>query len=93
MLRQITLMLKLKVSTGRRVTLPKQLCESLEISPGDILQLQRVIKDEREFWRLTRERKPERPWLGSLRKYATGKGHGTKAIQDSIAIGRITVES
>lgn len=81
-------MLKIKVSTKRQATFPKAVCESLGVSPGDDLFLDRRLEDEREVWVLTPAKQPSRPWLGSLREYAAGQSHDMDMIRESIANAR-----
>ncbi len=81
-------MLKIKVSSKRQATFPKQVCESLGIQPGDDLLLDRRIEADREVWFLTPAKDLPRPWLGSLRQYAQGKSHHMDSIRQSIASGR-----
>ena len=86
-------MLKVKVSSKRQVTFPKQVCESLGIQSGDEILLDRDVKSNQEVWYLKPAREETRSWLGSLRKYARNKDHNMDAIRDSIAKGRITKRS
>ena len=86
-------MLKIKVSSKRQATFPKQVCESLGIEPGDDLLLDRRVEAGEEVWFLTPARQHQRPWLGSLRQYAAGKENGMDAIRKSIASGRATHRS
>ena len=86
-------MLKVKVSSKRQVTFPKQVCESLGIQSGDEILLDRDVKCNQEVWYLKAAREETRSWMGSLREYARNKGHSMNAVRDSIARGRISKRS
>ena len=81
-------MMKIKVSAKRQATFPKQVCEALGVRPGDDLFLDRRIENDREVWVITPAREVPRPWLGRLRKYASGKGHDMDTIRASVARSR-----
>jgi len=81
-------MLKIKVSTKRQATFPKQVCESMGLKPGDDLYLDRRVENHREVWVLTPATKAARPWFGSLREYASGKTHDMDSIRESIGTQR-----
>lgn len=86
-------MLKVKVSSKRQVTFPKQVCESLGIHPGDEILLQRQMVSGEEVWFLKPANEKTRSWLGSLREYGRNKAHGMEAVRDSIARGRKSMGS
>lgn len=86
-------MLKIKVSSKRQATFPKQVCDSLGIQPGDDILLDRRIEADREVWFLRPEKEYARPWFGSLREYARGKVHEMDAIRKSIAAKRTSGKS
>lgn len=81
-------MLKIRVSSKRQATFPKQVCDSLGIEPGDDIYLDRRVESDEEVWILKPSRETIRPWLGSLRRYAQGKPHDMDSIRASIAEGR-----
>ena len=87
------IMLKVKVSSKRQVTFPKQVCESLGIQSGDEILLERDVKSNQEIWYLKPAREETRSWLGSLREYASNKSHSMGAVRDSIARGRSSKRS
>ena len=84
----IVSMLKVKVSSKRQVTFPKQVCESLGIQAGDEILLERDVRFNQEVWYLKPAHEETRSWQGSLREYAGNKGHSMDAVRDSIARGR-----
>ena len=86
-------MLKIKVSLKRQATLPKQVCESLGIQPGDEIILDRRVESEEVMWILKASKGLDRPWLGSLRKFGHGKSHDMDEIRGSITKGRLIKES
>lgn len=81
-------MLKIKLSSKRQATFPKQVCETLGLQPGDDLLLDKGTEHDEEVWYLRPAKPHKRPWLGSLRAYAKGKSHDMDAIRDSIATAR-----
>lgn len=81
-------MLKIKLSSKRQATFPKQVCESLGIEPGDEVLLDRRAENDREVWLLRPAKEADRPWLGSLRSYAVDKSHDMDDIRASIDRGR-----
>lgn len=85
-------MLKIKVSSKRQATFPKQVCESLGIEPGDEVLLDRRTENDREVWFLRPAKDSSRPWIGSLRPYAANKAHDMDSVRASIARGRISTD-
>lgn len=81
-------MLKLKLSSKRQATFPKQVCTALGLEPGDEVVLDRRTEDDREVWVLRPAKETTRPWLGGLRAYASKKPHDMVSIRASIAQGR-----
>lgn len=77
-------MLKIKMSARRQATFPKQLCDSLGVQAGEHLLLDRRVESGRELWVLTPAKKVSRPWLGSLRAYASGEDHDLDKIRASV---------
>ena len=81
-------MLKIKVSSKRQATFPKQVCESLGIQPGDEIFLDRRVESDEEVWILKSSKEIIRPWLGSLRQFAHGKSHDMDSIRTSVVEAR-----
>ncbi len=81
-------MLKVRLSSKRQATFPKQVCESLGVRVGDSLLLDRRMESDGEVWVLRRAEEPSRPWLGSLRAYAVNKPHDMESVRASIALRR-----
>lgn len=81
-------MLKIKMSAKRQATFPKQVCDSLGVKAGEDLLLDRHVENNREFWVLKPAREVTRPWLGSLREYASGKDHNMDRIRESVSRSR-----
>lgn len=81
-------MLKIKISAKRQATFPKQVCDSLGVRAGDDLFLDRYVENDREVWVLKPAREVSRPWLGSLREYASGKNHNMDRIRESVSRSR-----
>ena len=81
-------MFTVKITAKRQATLPKRLCDSLSLKPGDELKLERTVVNNRESWILRPARPLKRDWIGSLRKYAGQKSHDMGDIRASIASKR-----
>ena len=78
-------MLKIRVSAKRQATFPKQVCASLGIQSGDDLLLDRRIENDKKVWVLSPAKEASRPWLGSLREFASDKAHDMDCVRESIA--------
>jgi bifunctional DNA-binding transcriptional regulator/antitoxin component of YhaV-PrlF toxin-antitoxin module len=85
--------LSIKLSSKRQATFPKKVCESLGVEPGDELILDRRLEEDQEVWVLSPAKEVQRPWLGCLQAYATGKEHDMSKIRESIARGRGSPEA
>jgi AbrB family looped-hinge helix DNA binding protein len=74
----------IKVTSKRQATLPKALCEDLNIVPGDTLMVEKKFIDGEAYWCLKpcHESLPE--WFGVLRKYGRGRSHKLEDINKSI---------
>ena len=81
-------MQRIKLSSKRQATFPKQVCQSLGLEPGDEVLLERRVEGDEEIWFLKPAKEPSRPWFGSLGPYAKGKTHELADIRASIARGR-----
>lgn len=80
--------MKIKLSSKRQATFPKQVCESLGLQPGDEILLDHRMEPDGEVWLLKPAEPESRSWLGSLRDYAVDKPHNMDAVRRSIARGR-----
>jgi len=81
-------MATIKLTSKRQATLPRAVCEEMNLKPGDALEIERKDIDGERMWVLRPQQRPETPWFGSLRRYAQGKPHGMAAIRKSIARAR-----
>ena len=79
----------IRLTTKRQATFPQELCESLGLAPGDEIELVPRIENGQRIWMLQPKKKPDRPWIGALRKYAKGvTDHSMEGIRESIRKGR-----
>ncbi len=79
----------IKLTSKRQATLPRELCDSLGLAPGDELELVPRIEGGEKVWILHLKREPARPWLGSLRKYGKRiSDHSLEGIRESVRKGR-----
>ena len=77
-------MMTLKITAKRQATLPKALCEEMQVQAGDRLGVERCTVDGVDAWVLRPLPVTERPsWIGALRQYAKGKSHDMDAIRRS----------
>ena len=77
----------IKITSKRQATLPKALCDEMQVQPGDSLLVERVA--EQNAWIM----RPVEPsctpsWMGSLRRYAVGKCHNMDTIRQCIEKAR-----
>lgn len=82
-------MYRIKLTSKRQATFPKEVCESLGVVPGSILRLERQGDEGSESWVLSPVTARDRPWLGALRKYGEGRAHDQESIRESVAQGRV----
>ncbi|MCC5788324.1 MAG: AbrB/MazE/SpoVT family DNA-binding domain-containing protein [Opitutales bacterium] len=85
-------MFTVKITAKRQATLPKRVCDSLSLKPGDELKLERTVVNNRESWILRPARPLNREWIGSLRDYAGQKSHKMSDIRANIAKKRTVNE-
>jgi len=83
-------MITIKLTSKRQVTFPMEVCQTLGVDAGDEIALIPTENEGKVSWSLSPLKDAERPWLGSLSKYAkNAKGeHSLAAIRRSIAKGR-----
>ncbi len=74
----------IKITSKRQATLPKALCEELNVEPGDNLMVVRKTFEGQTFWCLQPVQGVATPWFGSLNKYAIGKSHDLDDIRESL---------
>ena len=73
------------LTSKRQATLSARLCKEMAVVPGDKLLLQRSEIDGKPAWLILSPKDIEKPWFGSLRKYAVEKSHDMKDVRKSIA--------
>ncbi len=76
------------LTSKRQATFPKDLCDELDLRPGDLLDLERRIIDGGPVWVL----KPHRPdwsWLGAARPADGPWSHDLDEIRESAGRGRV----
>jgi AbrB family looped-hinge helix DNA binding protein len=81
-------MTAIKITAKRQATLPKKLCEEMNLQPGDALIVDSRIVDGEKVWVIKPAAEVETPWFGTLRHYAEGKQHNMKSIRKSVAEAR-----
>jgi len=75
-------MITLKITAGRRITLPKTLCEEMQVEAGNRIGAERRTVDGMDAWVLRPLPATKRPgWIGLLRRYARAKSHDMDAIR------------
>ncbi len=74
----------IKITSKRQATLPKALCQELNIQPGDSLYLDRREIDGQVVWCLQPVHTNTPPWFGALLSYAEGKSHDLQRIDESV---------
>ena len=76
-------MTTIKLTAKRQATLPKSLCDEMDLRPGDTLLVARKTIDGEVVWCLRPAREHPGKWFGALRKYAKGKRHDLTSIRKS----------
>ena len=74
----------IKLTSKRQATLPKALCDELNVGPGDSLIAERSSIDGKDVWVLRPANQELPDWIGSLQKYAADKSHDMTSIRRSI---------
>jgi AbrB family looped-hinge helix DNA binding protein len=77
----------LKLSSKRQVVLPKSVCDTLRIKPGDHIKFEKRDINGEAFYCILADRPS---WFGVFRNYAKGKAHDMDSIREGIAKGRMT---
>jgi bifunctional DNA-binding transcriptional regulator/antitoxin component of YhaV-PrlF toxin-antitoxin module len=79
----------IRLTSKRQATFPSDLCDSLNLVPGDRLELVPRIEDGEKVWMLKVQKRPDRAWLGGLKKYGEAvTDHSMDAIHHSVREGR-----
>jgi bifunctional DNA-binding transcriptional regulator/antitoxin component of YhaV-PrlF toxin-antitoxin module len=78
----------IRLTAKRQATLPKRLCEQMNLQPGDALVVEEEAVAGRRVWRLSPADDVETPWFGSLKRYGKGKRHDMDSVRRSIAKAR-----
>ena len=74
----------IRLTSKRQATLPKALCEDMNVRAGDSLFVERALIEGEDVWVLRPAREDLPGWIGALRKYATGKKHDMASVRRSI---------
>jgi len=80
---------KIRLTTKRQATLPKSLCDEMQVGPGDTLNVEKVTIGGESYWCLIPVREDGPPWFGALRKYGQGESHSIDTIRKSIESARL----
>jgi bifunctional DNA-binding transcriptional regulator/antitoxin component of YhaV-PrlF toxin-antitoxin module len=79
-------MAAIRLTTKRQATLPRAVCDELNVHPGDEILLERRVFAGETLWTM-RPRKIDWSWIGAAAVPANIK-HDMTAIRASIARGR-----
>ena len=79
-------MAAIKLTAKRQATLPRDLCEELDVHPGDEIALERRVLGGETLW-IMRPRKVDWSWIGAA-SIAANATHDMTAIRAAIARGR-----
>lgn len=74
------------MTTKRQATLPRSLCEDLDVHPGDEIALERWVVKGETFW-IMKPHKVDWSWIGAA-PVPANVTHDMTAIRESIARGR-----
>ncbi|MBN2449040.1 MAG: AbrB/MazE/SpoVT family DNA-binding domain-containing protein [Lentisphaeria bacterium] len=77
----------IKVTAKRQATLPAEMCQDLDLHPGDRLALERRRIDGEPAWIVRPVGKGKvASWFRALRSFASGKSHAMADIRRSIGL-------
>lgn len=82
--------MRIRMTTKRQATFPRQLCEEMRLEPGHAIQVEAATLDGQRVWVLSVPPEPPKmDWVGSLRRHAkAGAGaHSMEAIRAKIVEG------
>ena len=79
-------MAAIRLTTKRQATLPRALCEELDVNPGDEIALERRVFEGETLW-ILRPRKIDWSWIGRA-SVPANLTHDMAAVRASIARGR-----
>ena len=82
--------MKVKLTSKRQATFPVSICRELGLHPGDEIELEPHLEENRRYWTLRKSAAPAPSWLGILRAYA-GNGlerHDLASIRDRVSTAR-----
>jgi bifunctional DNA-binding transcriptional regulator/antitoxin component of YhaV-PrlF toxin-antitoxin module len=75
----------IKLTAKRQATLPKALCDELNLKPGDTIYLDQRKFGNKQLWCIVPAPEEEIPsWYGVFHKYAKGKSNRMEDIRKSI---------
>ena len=82
----------IKLTAKRQATFPKELCDDMDLKPGDTIRLDKRTIDGETLYCIQPMKKDDnrREWAGSLYAFTKDKSHHMEDIRKSIgaAIGR-----
>jgi bifunctional DNA-binding transcriptional regulator/antitoxin component of YhaV-PrlF toxin-antitoxin module len=79
-------MAAIKLTAKRQATLPRSLCDELDVGPGDEIALERRVFEGQTLW-IMRPCKVDWSWIGAT-VVPANVSHAMAAMRDSIARGR-----
>ena len=85
---RIVVMSAITLTSKRQATFPIQVCDDLNLRPGDIIELEPAELAGERVWVLRPQKPPQRPWLGCLAGKTAVANHSLDAVRSSIAAGR-----
>jgi bifunctional DNA-binding transcriptional regulator/antitoxin component of YhaV-PrlF toxin-antitoxin module len=78
----------IKLTSKRQATLPKKLCEEMNLKPSDGISVGSEVVDDQRVWLMKPAREAEMPWFGALKSYAKNRRHDMDSIRKSIMKAR-----
>lgn len=79
----------IKLTAKRQATFPKELCDDMDLKPGDTIRLDKRTINGETLYCIHPVKKDETPaWFGVFNAYAKGKSPRMADIRESIAKGR-----
>jgi bifunctional DNA-binding transcriptional regulator/antitoxin component of YhaV-PrlF toxin-antitoxin module len=79
----MVIMSAITLTTKRQATFPVQVCDDLNLRPGDVIELEPAELAGERAWVLRPQKPPQRPWLGCLAAKTAVTDHSLVAVRAS----------
>ena len=73
----------IRLTSKRQATFPRELCEEMNLEPGDAILVGAKVEDGERVWILRPAKDAHRGWFAALHRYAEGKRHDMESVRES----------